>query len=484
VRLEASVPYSCAPRNVLDLYLSPAAHAAPKPLQNAPPTEAEVGVGTRTGPGHKAAEPVTSTKRWQEGTLQNGDRKRRRGRDGAAIARGDSAAAERGHGGAPVVIFAHGGVWATGERWHFTRLANSLAEAGAVVCVIAYSLYPAVSADCMVREVSDALSWTLDNIGGYGGDPHRVSVVGHSAGAHLALMALLHRARAHTSNAPGVVTGSADDGGLCTHDSRMPARVVLMAGPYDVAMHYEYEERRGVHMLSTMERAMGGWAGLRPRSPLAIIEHALHAASVAVLPVAGQGEREEEGVVAGGDVAARAAVASEAGDGRDMVGGGTSSAREGDGAGCVTGPHQERGAPSEPPHHLLNPPGRTLFYASFDLAGDAIAARASGRVNSSTAVAPPPFSTKAASAAERFAAAVRLEDVRLLPPLVLMHGTEDMTVPWYESLHMERLLHQAGVDVRLLLYRGVKHQDFVTGWPPACRDGTRSFNEDLYRLVA
>jgi hypothetical protein len=41
-------------------------------------------------------------------------------------------------------------------------------------------------------------------------------------------------------------------------DVRMPARLVLMAGVYDIAKHYAYETDRGVHELSTMKRAVGG----------------------------------------------------------------------------------------------------------------------------------------------------------------------------------------------------------------------------------
>jgi acetyl esterase/lipase len=40
----------------------------------------------------------------------------------------------------------------------------------------------------MWEEVSDAVSWTLDNVGGFGGDADRVTLVGHSAGAHLCAM--------------------------------------------------------------------------------------------------------------------------------------------------------------------------------------------------------------------------------------------------------------------------------------------------------
>jgi acetyl esterase/lipase len=51
---------------------------------------------------------------------------------------------------APVVLFVHGGVWATGSKWHYSQMATRLAQAGCVVCVMEYSLYPDVRSDCMV----------------------------------------------------------------------------------------------------------------------------------------------------------------------------------------------------------------------------------------------------------------------------------------------------------------------------------------------
>eukprot|EP00955_Chlamydomonas_euryale_P066018 359428-Chlamydomonas_euryale.AAC.3 len=62
----------------------------------------------------------------------------------------------------------------------------------------------------MVRETSDALSWTLDNVGARGGDPAAVALVGHSAGAQLASMALLARASAAAAKDAAAAAGDAD----------------------------------------------------------------------------------------------------------------------------------------------------------------------------------------------------------------------------------------------------------------------------------
>lgn len=52
---------------------------------------------------------------------------------------------------APVVLFVHGGVWASGSKWHYALMATRLAQEGCVVCVMEYSLYPQANLDCMVR---------------------------------------------------------------------------------------------------------------------------------------------------------------------------------------------------------------------------------------------------------------------------------------------------------------------------------------------
>ena len=92
---------------------------------------------------------------------------------------------------APVVFFCHGGIWATGERWHFAPLATRLAQSGIVVVVISYTLYPEALATQMACEVLEALLWTLGNVQRFLGDPNRVSVVGHSAGGHLGALAVM-----------------------------------------------------------------------------------------------------------------------------------------------------------------------------------------------------------------------------------------------------------------------------------------------------
>lgn len=119
--------------------------------------------------------------------------------------------------------------------------------------------------------------------------------MGHSAGAHLCQMALLHRAAAahaaacvcagqrppgnDTSPHPGTASSSSSSSSpspLQLSDPRMPQQFVAITGVYDIASHYEYERQRGVHELSTMKRAMGGEGGFADMSPAVILRDALY----------------------------------------------------------------------------------------------------------------------------------------------------------------------------------------------------------------
>lgn len=72
---------------------------------------------------------------------------------------------------------AHAVLVTAGEKWQYAPLAHSLAQAGILTCVIQYSLYPKALVPQMVQEVSQALTWTFDNITKHGGDPNRVKLV-------------------------------------------------------------------------------------------------------------------------------------------------------------------------------------------------------------------------------------------------------------------------------------------------------------------
>ncbi|HWP57344.1 MAG TPA: alpha/beta hydrolase [Candidatus Acidoferrales bacterium] len=91
---------------------------------------------------------------------------------------------------APVELFIHGGYWRSGSKDDYSFLASVLAPAGGLAVVIEYDLCPAVSVADIVEQARAAIAWTYGHIAEYGGDPAKIYLAGHSAGAHLAAMAL------------------------------------------------------------------------------------------------------------------------------------------------------------------------------------------------------------------------------------------------------------------------------------------------------
>jgi acetyl esterase/lipase len=87
----------------------------------------------------------------------------------------------------PVVMWVHGGGWRTGDKGNngAKDLAATWENAGAVVVTLNYRLTPDVVHPAHVQDVAAGIAWTRANIGRYGGDPQRLFLLGHSAGAHL-----------------------------------------------------------------------------------------------------------------------------------------------------------------------------------------------------------------------------------------------------------------------------------------------------------
>jgi arylformamidase len=89
---------------------------------------------------------------------------------------------------APVLVFIHGGYWRSLDKADHSFVAPSFTADGALVVVVNYALCPAVSVEYIVLQMVRALAWVWRNAAAHGGDPSRIALVGHSAGAHLAAM--------------------------------------------------------------------------------------------------------------------------------------------------------------------------------------------------------------------------------------------------------------------------------------------------------
>ncbi len=93
----------------------------------------------------------------------------------------------------PVVVFFYGGSWNSGGRDGYGFAAKALAARGFVVVLPDYRLVPQVRWPAFVEDGAAALKWVAANIAKHGGDPGQVAVMGHSAGAHIALLLALDR---------------------------------------------------------------------------------------------------------------------------------------------------------------------------------------------------------------------------------------------------------------------------------------------------
>lgn len=86
----------------------------------------------------------------------------------------------------PVHMFIHGGYWRMFSKRDYSYVANTVTNAGAIAVIVDYALMPSVRMAVLVDQVRRAKRWLVDKIDAYGGDPSRLTVSGHSAGAHLA----------------------------------------------------------------------------------------------------------------------------------------------------------------------------------------------------------------------------------------------------------------------------------------------------------
>ena len=92
--------------------------------------------------------------------------------------------------GAPVLVFIHGGYWRSLDKSDHSFVAPAFTSEGACVVIPNYDLCPAVTIPQIAMQLVHALAWTFRHAARFGGDPNRITVIGHSAGGHLAAMML------------------------------------------------------------------------------------------------------------------------------------------------------------------------------------------------------------------------------------------------------------------------------------------------------
>lgn len=143
---------------------------------------------------------------------------------------------------APVVMFIYGGSWNSGGRDEYGFVGSALAARGFVTVIADYRLVPDVRFPDFLDDGALALAWVRDNIAAHGGDPARIGLAGHSAGAYNAVMLALEPRFLRKA---GV-------------DPRLVKAVVGISGPYDF---YPWRSAEA-------EAALGAWPDPRATQPV------------------------------------------------------------------------------------------------------------------------------------------------------------------------------------------------------------------------
>jgi acetyl esterase/lipase len=90
------------------------------------------------------------------------------------------------HADRPIVVFWYGGSWLRGDRSQYRFVGAALAERGFVTVLPDYRLFPQVRFPAFVDDGARAVAWVQQHAHEFGGDPNRIVLMGHSAGAHMA----------------------------------------------------------------------------------------------------------------------------------------------------------------------------------------------------------------------------------------------------------------------------------------------------------
>lgn len=148
----------------------------------------------------------------------------------------------------PVIVFFHGGGWHSGDPDDYGFVARGLAPEGFLVVLAGYRLRPDGIYPAMLEDSAAAFAWARANVARHGGDPARMFVGGHSAGAYNAAMLAL------------------DGRWLAAHDLGTDAidGVIGLAGPYDF---HPFDKE-------SSQAAFGHWPNPRETQPVAHVSAA------------------------------------------------------------------------------------------------------------------------------------------------------------------------------------------------------------------
>jgi acetyl esterase/lipase len=142
----------------------------------------------------------------------------------------------------PILVFFHGGSWRDGDRESYAFVGRAFAAQGFVAVIADYRKSPEHRFPGFVEDAANAIAWTHINGARYQGDTQRLFVIGHSAGAHISMLAVLD---------PKYLARS-------KLDSAVIKGVIGLAGPYDF-LPFTGEATK---------EALGHWPRLQETQPI------------------------------------------------------------------------------------------------------------------------------------------------------------------------------------------------------------------------
>ena len=153
----------------------------------------------------------------------------------------------------PVLVFVHGGGWKRFNKELFSLAAVKLLPEKMMMVIPDHTLHPEAGYEQMVHEVAAAVSWTLDNVERYGGDPERIVVAGHSSGGHLVSLATMdHRFLSTYGHTNDNIRG-----------------ILLISSGHDLEAQYTYEQSKGKNGSTELMETIVGITGGVEKFPIA-----------------------------------------------------------------------------------------------------------------------------------------------------------------------------------------------------------------------
>ncbi|MCX6088884.1 MAG: alpha/beta hydrolase [Candidatus Atribacteria bacterium] len=156
----------------------------------------------------------------------------------------------------PVFVFIHGGTWMAGTKDSilYSQFAKEILKDRCIFVTLNYRLFPKVRFPEILDDPTSAITWVYKNISQYGGDPNKIILCGHSAGAHLAALLAVPK------------------GYLPDRVYWAIKKVLLLSGPYDLP---RYDETLGIGYEKVVKEVFlnlfGGRKNLESTSPVDMV---------------------------------------------------------------------------------------------------------------------------------------------------------------------------------------------------------------------